>query len=95
MQGLISRQAAIDAMGKAKWAKERLMELPPAQPEPHWISCSERMPEEGRKCLVCDKGSIVIDTYIGHGNPYNWKWYTRDYEAWMPLPDSYDGGDSK
>ena len=29
---LISRQAAIDAMGKAKWAKERLMELPSAQP---------------------------------------------------------------
>ena len=29
----ISRQAAIDAMGKAKWAKERLMELPAVQPD--------------------------------------------------------------
>lgn len=29
----ISRQAAIDAMGKAEWAKERLRELPSAQPE--------------------------------------------------------------
>lgn len=33
MDDLLSRQAAIDAMGKAKWAKERLEELPSAQPE--------------------------------------------------------------
>jgi hypothetical protein len=71
-----------------------ILQLPSAQPEQRWISCSERMPVEGQKCLVCDKGSIVIDTYIGHGNPYNWKWYTRDYEAWMPLPEPYRGGDS-
>lgn len=62
---------------------------------PNWIPCSDRLPEEGQKCLVCDKGSIGIDTYIGHGNPYNWKWYTRDYEAWMPLPEPYKGGDSE
>lgn len=54
-----------------------------------WIPCSERLPEEGQGCLVCDKGSILIDTFIGHGNPYNWKWYIRDYEAWMPLPEPY------
>lgn len=30
---LISRQAAIEAMGKAEWAKERLRELPSAEPE--------------------------------------------------------------
>ena len=35
----ISRQAAIDAMGKAKWAKERLEQLLPAQPE--IIHCGE------------------------------------------------------
>lgn len=57
--------------------------------EMKWIPCSERMPEEGQNCLVCDKGSIGIDTYIGHGNPYNWKWYVRDYEAWLPLPEPY------
>ena len=33
MDDLINRQAALEAMGKAKWAKERLMELPSAQPE--------------------------------------------------------------
>ena len=36
---MISRQAAIDAMGKAKWAKERLEQLLPAQPE--IIHCGE------------------------------------------------------
>ena len=30
---LISRQAAIEAMGKATWAKERLAELPSAEPQ--------------------------------------------------------------
>ena len=69
--------------------------LPSAQPEQQWIPCSERLPEEGQNCLVCDKGSIGIDTYIGHGNPYNWKWYVRDYEAWIPLPEPYMKGDTK
>ena len=36
---LISRHAAIDAMGKAEWAKERLRELPSAQPEV--LACGE------------------------------------------------------
>jgi hypothetical protein len=54
-----------------------------------WIPCSERMPEPGQGCLVCDKGQILIDTFIGYGNPYNWKWYVRDYEAWMPLPEPW------
>ena len=33
MEDMISRKAAIEAMGKAEWAKERLRELPSAQPE--------------------------------------------------------------
>ena len=57
--------------------------------QPHWIPCSERLPEEGQACLVSDRGTILIDTYIGHGNPYNWRWYVKDYEAWMPLPEPY------
>ena len=97
---LISRQAAIEAINKAfervfAWdgtsplGDKVLENVPSAQPEQQWIPCSERLPEEGQGCLVCDKGSILIDTFIGHGNPYNWKWYIRDYEAWMPLPEPY------
>ena len=105
MDDLISRQAAIDALdgeitvtgrvnaeavrGYANLVCDRIKRLPSAQPEPQWIPVSERLPEEGQMCLVCDGGAIGIDTYIGHGNPYNWKWYMRDYDAWMPLPDPY------
>ena len=34
MSDLISRQAAIDAVGVNTWAGARIMQLPPAQPEP-------------------------------------------------------------
>ena len=57
---LISRQAAIDAVYKCTDifvenmpimvdkadAYEALAHLPSAEPESHWIPCSERMPEE-------------------------------------------------
>ena len=47
---LIEKQAAIDA-AKHAWAKglepsQYIEIIPPAQPEPHWIPVSERMPEE-------------------------------------------------
>lgn len=100
MSDLIDRQAAIDAiMGQPpephypSWYAAQIEKLPAAQPEQRWIPVSERLPDEGQKCLVSDKGAIGIDTYIGHGNPYNWKWYVKDYEAWMPLPEPYRGGD--
>lgn len=95
MSDLIDRQAAIDAVNSLTYpsslmdVKMKLIELPSAQPEQRWIPVGERLPEEGQACLVADKGSITIDTYIGHGNPYNWRWYVRDYEAWQPLPEPY------
>lgn len=52
MDDTISRQAAIEAMGKAEWAKERLRELPSAQPEQRWIPCSERLPKSGKTVLI-------------------------------------------
>ena len=50
----ISRQAAIDAMKDAldphivQFVKSKMAieALPSAQPEPHWIPCSEKMPSE-------------------------------------------------
>lgn len=91
MSDLIDRKQALDAIKYAELGceYEAIEELPSAQQE--WIPCSERLPKEGQGCLVCDHGTILIDTFLGHGNPYNWKWYTRDYEAWMPLPKPYGG----
>ena len=75
---------------------EALEILPSAQSEQRWIPCSERMPVEGQKCLVYDKAiGFRVDTYIGHGNPFNWELFVRDYEAWMPLPEPYRGGDEE
>lgn len=53
MSDLIDRQAALDAiMGQPPephypaWYAAQIEELPPAQPEPPWISCEEEMPKE-------------------------------------------------
>lgn len=62
MDDLISRQAAIYAMGKAQWAKDRLMELPSAQPERQkgrWIDHPDWQAdgECGFECSECGMGS--------------------------------------
>ena len=64
----ISRQAAIDL---CDWydnpsMHDDLEKLPTAQPEPHWIPVSERLPEDGTDCLVsvsrCSKKVVAVDT---------------------------------
>lgn len=72
-------------------ALEKAYEQGKADAASKWIPVSERLPEEGQRCLVCDNGWFSIDTFVGHGNPYNWKLYVRDYEAWMPLPEPWKG----
>lgn len=62
-------------------------DLPSAQPEQRWISCSERLPSKADHTddmvLVCYRnGSVRFDTYMSgwvQGNPV----------AWMPLPEPY------
>ena len=64
MSDTISRQDAIDALDEieaevadgygyqyAKW-REYFVEMPSAQPEPQWIPCSERLPEDYTDVLV-------------------------------------------
>ena len=67
MGDLISRQAAIDALSEAGLinyaatgdgngmiqAVNVIKGLPPAQPEPRWIPCSERLPETRVDVLIC------------------------------------------
>lgn len=83
MDDLISRQMAIEAMGKAKWAKERLMELPSAQPEPHWIPCSKRLPEYNESVLTWDGYVFCIEKRIPYirdddGEPIEGDWWVGD-----------------
>jgi len=68
---------------------EMIEAMPTVEPEQKWIPCWKEMPEEGQICIVCDKGVIGIDKFIGHGIPYNWTTYVGNYEAWLPLPEPY------
>lgn len=84
----------------------RLLSLPSAQPEPRWIPCSERLPEETRKSYwICTDAGYQCEcrwTNINHlftDLTMKWHWHIMDvpqYDsvvAWRPLPDPY--GDEK
>lgn len=57
----ISRQQAIDALDCINGTEEVLRSLPPAQPEPQWIPCSERMPEEHEWLGTKKFGTTISD----------------------------------
>ena len=99
----VSRHAAVDAiLKKPAWhnsdgsyyhssdIKDALEGLPPAQPEPHWIPCNERLPDGKEYVLVTDYGETNI------GRRFCGKWWLdycgdkmKDVTAWMPLPEPY------
>lgn len=72
-----------------------------AQPEPHWIPCSERLPEvkigwdsEVNIYLVTvDDGAIYTDIDIIRKSGFDK--YGSNVTAWMPLPEPYKGGDAE
>lgn len=71
MYDLISRQAAIDALDTGLWGVEWdkalataiLKDLPSAQPEPRWIPCSERLPEEDGLYLVTSREKATAEEF--------------------------------
>ena len=90
MSDLISRQAAIDALSQYPFEKvvncvSIIEELPSAQPEPHWIPCGERLPEERGFYLTTTKDKAV---YCDYWNEDNFD-RTEMVIAWMPLPEPY------
>lgn len=98
MDDLISRQAALDmahAYGNGYEPEgfcvevEDIQSLPPVQPEPHWIPCSERLPEEHEEVLTYDSVFGITFDSIRNG-----KWRKQPV-AWMPLPTPYKGGEEE
>ena len=88
--------AAFDEDMQSKM-KQRLENLPSAQPAPQWIPCSERPPKES--------GTYIVTAYDGVSRRVTFVKYqkrlnhwdlsgARSYWhmlAWMPLPESYKG----
>ena len=97
----VSRQAVIDMTGLSEWFDSSdsynefviaLSELPPVIPqEPRWIPVTERLPEEGQMVIACyptDCGKRVMTAYYYKGCGFS----CGITYAWMPLPESYKGG---
>ena len=108
MSDLISRQAAIDELDKGAWgvewdktlAKAMIESLPSAQPEPRWIPCSERLPEDIRPVIVTWKNTdpksyyqyIVGKHFTGTACYKNgkWYWYSSTTEDMLAEYGRYD-----
>ena len=72
------------------------------QPEPQWIPCSERLPEDDTLMLVnyIDSRPDAVDIWIGWHEMEN-VWYIdgeahssefgNEVIAWMPLPKPWEG----
>ena len=108
MDDLISRQQAIDAL--IEWygcepsdigAFENIIDkLPSAQPEPRWIPCSERLPEDIRPVIVTWKNTdpksyyqyIVGKHFTGTACYKNgkWYWYSSTTEDMLAEYGRYD-----
>jgi hypothetical protein len=66
--------------------------------EPHWISVTERMPEDDTVVLVCGKSGGVYTAIHNNSKTWIrgwWKMNSKNHHcnpvAWMPLPEPYKG----
>ena len=85
-----------------------LNNLPSIQPEPHWIPCSERMPNNYDYQLLTEEvhyttGKIVRCVLIAYYDDEDDVWMSAEESpeaisypiAWMPLPEPYKGGETE
>lgn len=82
--------------------EEKLKSMPTIDAEPHWIPCSERMPNDDKDYLVTDGESMAVGYYRTDAKAWdnvNFGWLEHREEtcglkmviAWMPLPEPYEG----
>lgn len=78
-------------------AKRLIDEQPTIEPEPHWIPCTERLPEVGQKVVVYEFGDLVsvcrlMESVEGElfWEDDNCRWGVyENYTEWIPLPEPY------
>ena len=82
-------------------ARQLILDAPTIEPGPQWIPCSERLPEEKGRYLVCyTLGGIDRDIRTATFYPGGWLEWDVDGTAgiahvfaWMPLPEAYEEED--
>ena len=85
-----------DFVGTANYFMDQIKEMPTVNPEPQWIPCSERPPEEEGFYLVTLEHEYGAETNIRffkyeNGELYWSKWGNENITAWMPKPEPYKG----
>lgn len=102
MKDLISRRAVLkllaamppeEAMTKALLI-QGVKQMDAAQPDPHWIPCGERLPEDDVEVLVTDDAGGVqwlgVDKMLSYEDGSGRFWLvSQNPSAWMPLPAPY------
>ena len=77
-----------------------IKDMPTIEPEPHWIPCSERLPEEKINPNTQDYDWVLCSTTFGDVRAYHFGRgrflhgcgdVTQYVTAWMPLPEPYRG----
>ena len=84
-----------DVVGTDKEYIKDIEELPPAQPEPQWIPCSERLPDVAQRVLLSGHGTVMVGMLHSSGKysleptGISYVYQKDDIDAWMPLPEPY------
>ena len=104
MSDLIRREDAIGCCSclhpEDCWAEIKALPSAEARPTGEWIPVSERLPENSRCVLISISGYIEFGAYDRQNS--DWAIWSDGYweegkraDAWMPLPEPYEGGDSE
>lgn len=70
-------------VGAPGGARKLMVDAPEVQPEPHWIPCSERLPEYNEAVLTWDGHTFCIEKRIPYirdddGEPIDGDWWVGD-----------------
>lgn len=83
---------------KGEWAEavteqfcKDIDDQPTVEPEPHWIPCSEKLPEKCGVYLVSGSNWVWLCELVQIMTVYGWANDARNpvVTAWMPLPEPY------